>query len=78
MRTKIIPIGNSQGVRIPKVLLEGISLDAEVEVKRSQNGLTIIPIVAWKPAVSEAALLSQRALGQDWNRPEEDEAWQDL
>ena len=25
--------------------------------------------------VSEAALLSEEALAQDWNRPEEDEAW---
>ncbi len=25
--------------------------------------------------VSETALLSEEALAQDWNRPEEDEAW---
>ena len=25
--------------------------------------------------VSESALLSEEALAQDWNRPEEDEAW---
>jgi hypothetical protein len=25
--------------------------------------------------VSETALLSERALAEDWNRPEEDEAW---
>ena len=24
---------------------------------------------------SEAALLSEEALAEDWNRPEEDEAW---
>lgn len=29
-------------------------------------------------AVSEAALLSEAALGEDWNRPEEDQAWQHL
>jgi len=28
--------------------------------------------------VPEAALLSERALGEDWNRPEEDEAWTHL
>ena len=27
------------------------------------------------PPVSESALLSVEALAQDWNRPEEDEAW---
>jgi hypothetical protein len=29
-------------------------------------------------AVSEAALLSEAALSEDWNRPEEDEAWSHL
>jgi hypothetical protein len=28
--------------------------------------------------VSEAALLSEQVLAEDWNRPEEDEAWSHL
>jgi hypothetical protein len=28
--------------------------------------------------ISETALLSELALGHDWNRPEEDEAWSHL
>ena len=28
--------------------------------------------------ISETALLSEQALGEDWNRPEEDEAWSHL
>ncbi len=28
--------------------------------------------------VSETALLSEKALAEDWNRPEEDEAWSHL
>lgn len=32
MRTRIIKIGNSQGVRIPKVLLEQAGLGEEVEL----------------------------------------------
>lgn len=28
--------------------------------------------------VSETALLSEAALAEDWNRPEEDAAWSDL
>jgi hypothetical protein len=28
--------------------------------------------------VSETAFLSEQALGEDWNRPEEDEAWSHL
>ena len=35
IRTRIVKIGNSQGVRIPKVLLEqsGIQTDVEIEVQ---------------------------------------------
>ncbi len=29
-------------------------------------------------AVSETALLSEQALAEDWDRPEEDEAWSHL
>ena len=29
-------------------------------------------------SISDTALLSEAALGVDWNRPEEDEAWQHL
>jgi hypothetical protein len=29
-------------------------------------------------SVSETALLSEPALAEDWNRPEEDEAWSHL
>ncbi len=30
------------------------------------------------PCFSETALLSEQSLGQEWNRPEEDEAWSHL
>lgn len=34
MRTQVIRIGNSQGIRIPKILLEesGLGLDVELEI----------------------------------------------
>ncbi|MBI3047518.1 MAG: hypothetical protein HYY76_04330 [Acidobacteria bacterium] len=37
----------------------------------------LVTILDEKPAAraSETALLSEAALGEDWNRPEEDEAW---
>jgi len=37
----------------------------------------IVVILEEKPVfpVSETALLSEPALAEDWNRPEEDEAW---
>lgn len=38
MKTRIIRIGNSQGIRIPKLLLEqsGLSEDVELEVQTDQ------------------------------------------
>jgi len=40
----------------------------------------LVTILDEQPAarVSETALLSEAALAQDWNRPEEDEAWAHL
>ena len=40
----------------------------------------LVTILDERPAAqaSEAALLSETALGEDWNRPEEDEAWSHL
>lgn len=41
IRTKIIKIGNSQGVRIPKILLEQSGLNSEVEIEVQGDHLTI-------------------------------------
>jgi hypothetical protein len=40
----------------------------------------LVTILDEQPAsnVPETALLSEHALGEDWNRPEEDEAWSHL
>ncbi|HEY2252128.1 MAG TPA: hypothetical protein VGH74_13740 [Planctomycetaceae bacterium] len=40
----------------------------------------LVTILDEQPAsrVSETALLSESALGEDWNRPEEDAAWAHL
>lgn len=41
IRTRIVKIGNSQGIRIPKLLLEQSSIHAEVEIEVQGNHLTI-------------------------------------
>lgn len=41
MKTQIIQIGNSQGIRIPKVLLEDSGVSGEVELEVCQEGLLI-------------------------------------
>ena len=40
--------------------------------------VTIIEEDTVLDSVPETALLSERALGRDWNRPEEDKAWAHL
>ena len=59
MKTRIIQIGNSQGVRIPKVLLEQSGLGEEVELKVSKNQITIRPTKkprqGWEEAFQEMA-----------------------
>lgn len=78
MRAKIIKIGNSHGIRIPKPLLEESGLENEVDLKLKDNGLMIRPVKSVDVPASETMLLSESALAKDWNRPEEDEAWANL
>ena len=44
LRTRIIKIGNSQGIRIPKLLLDQLGWDEEVELAVQEDQLVIRPI----------------------------------
>lgn len=41
MKTQIIQIGNSQGIRIPKVLLEDSGITGEVDLELHPDGILI-------------------------------------
>ncbi len=41
MKTQIIQIGNSQGIRIPKVLLEDSRIKSEVDLELHPDGILI-------------------------------------
>ncbi len=41
IKTRLIKIGNSQGIRIPKVLLEQVGLTAEVELEVQGDQLVL-------------------------------------
>lgn len=41
MKTRIVKIGNSQGIRIPKLLLERSNLEEEVELEAEDNRIII-------------------------------------
>lgn len=76
MRTKLVKIGNSRGVRIPKLLLEQAGLYDEIDITVVDGEIRIAAAPEPESEPSLAAL-SEQAL-DDWNRPEEDEAWASL
>ena len=43
MKVRIVKIGNSRGIRIPKPLLEESGLDGEVEIAAQGDSLVISP-----------------------------------
>ena len=57
MKTRIIRIGNSRGVRIPKPLLEQTGLSGEVEIAIRNGSLVIKP--ARKPRQGWAAAFAE-------------------
>ena len=56
MKTKIVRIGNSRGVRIPKPLLEEAGLDDEVELRVDESRIVIeavsSPRQGWEAAAA--------------------------
>lgn len=45
MRARIVKIGNSQGIRIPKPLLEQTGIMDDVELEVEQNQIIIRPVL---------------------------------
>jgi antitoxin MazE len=54
MKTRIIAIGNSQGIRIPKVLLEQSGLGEEVELEVHDSQIVIRPAARPRQGWDEA------------------------
>lgn len=75
MITSIVAIGNSKGIRIPKLLLEESGLDKEVELHVKPGEVRITSAKSKKRSINPLSLASEAALAKDWLRPEEDEAW---
>lgn len=74
MKSRIIKIGNSKGVRIPKAFLEEGNISGDVEIKLETGKIIIEPV---KEKVDEAIIMSHSALG-DWDNSDEDNAWAHL
>ena len=59
MKTKIVRIGNSRGIRLPKPLIEQAGLDEDVQLEVRGNTVVIRPIssrrVGWAIAAADLA-----------------------
>ena len=57
MKSQIVKIGNSKGLRIPKALLEECKLDGDVELEIRHEGLLIKPAktprLSWEDAFKQ-------------------------
>lgn len=80
MRTRIVRIGNSQGIRIAKYLLDQTGLREEVEVEAEGNRLVIRPVASpragWKEAFQAMAdagddqMLDDELVASRWDEEE--------
>jgi antitoxin MazE len=62
MKTRLVRIGNSRGVRIPKPLIEEAGLSDEVELRVRKGSIVILPITRPRAGWAEAAeLMRQRS-----------------
>ena len=57
MKARIVRIGNSRGVRIPKTLLEEAGLEGTVELTLGPNGILIAPASRPRATWTNAARL---------------------
>lgn len=68
MKTRIVKIGNSQGVRIPKALLEQSGLEREVLLEVVDDSIVIRPArkvrEGWGAAFAEMAAGDDRLLDE--------------
>jgi antitoxin MazE len=64
LRTPLTRIGNSQGIRIPKAIVEQLGLQHEVELEVEKNHLVVRPVKKVREGWAEAAKAMHEA-GED-------------
>ena len=55
MKTRLIRVGNSRGVRLPKPLIEEAGLTDEVELRVREGAIFIAPVAGVRSGWAEAA-----------------------
>ncbi len=66
---------------MPRSVEATIEVDGKVQIKERihlSHACRAIVTIFDEPDIPETAVLSEAALGEDWNRPEEEEAWSHL
>jgi antitoxin MazE len=81
MKTNIVTIGNSQGIRIPKVLLEQSKLSGEVELEVRGESIVILPSKKprenWDEAFKQAKESGDEEIfGEDIQNEFDEEEWE--
>jgi len=83
MRARVIKIGNSQGLRIPKAILEQTGIMDDVEIEVEKNRIIIRPVknarAGWDKAFKtmgekgdDAPLFDETDISNSWD----EEEWQ--
>ncbi|MBW2335964.1 MAG: AbrB/MazE/SpoVT family DNA-binding domain-containing protein [Deltaproteobacteria bacterium] len=81
MRARIIKIGNSQGIRIPKPLLEQLKIKEDVDIEVEKNQIIVRPVsnprIGWDNAFRKMAendddilIDGEQTLTQTWDETE--------
>ncbi|MBI2917384.1 MAG: AbrB/MazE/SpoVT family DNA-binding domain-containing protein [Chloroflexi bacterium] len=81
MKTRLIQIGNSRGVRLPKPLIEEAGLGDEVDLRLREGAIVITPVRSPRTGWSEAARLLRERGGDRLLDPPtptqfDDDEWQ--
>ena len=83
MRARIVKIGNSQGIRIPKPLLEQTGITDDVELEVDQNRIIIRPVsnprAGWDEAFEAMAKMGDDAMideAENISHSWDDSEWQ--
>ena len=84
MQTRIIRVGNSQGIVLPKKLLEQYRFSGAVDLRATPEGLLIVPVVRsarqdWDARFAAAEAADQEPEGElleSFSNAAEDDEWQ--
>ena len=81
MRVRLVRIGNSRGIRIPKAMLDQLGLEGDVDLELRQGRLVISPIKSdrdgWEEAFAAMAahgddrfVHGEQLTASDWDEEE--------